>query len=72
MLIVLIYVLALPLYSHTKRIQPSAAGKLADLVILDKNPLEKVINVSSVHRVVKGGVIYDPEKLLKSITQKVH
>jgi imidazolonepropionase-like amidohydrolase len=38
-------------------------GKLADLVILDANPLADITNVRTVHRVVKGGVVYDPAKL---------
>lgn len=48
------------------------AGKLADFVILNANPLEKISNVHSVHRVIKGGVIYDPEELLKPLIGKFH
>lgn len=43
------------------------AGKLADFVILDANPLEKISNTQKVHRVVKGGVVYEPEALLKRL-----
>lgn len=39
------------------------AGKLADLVIMDKNPLENIRNTNSVKYVVKGGVIYDADNL---------
>jgi hypothetical protein len=35
------------------------AGKLADLVILDKNPLENIRNSNSVKYVVKNGRVYD-------------
>jgi imidazolonepropionase-like amidohydrolase/Tol biopolymer transport system component len=39
------------------------AGKLADLVILDKNPLENIRNSNSVHRVMKNGRLYDGNTL---------
>jgi imidazolonepropionase-like amidohydrolase len=38
-------------------------GKVADLLILDANPLENIGAVRRIHRVVKGGVVYDPAKL---------
>jgi cytosine/adenosine deaminase-related metal-dependent hydrolase len=34
-------------------------GKLADLVILDKNPLENIRNTNSIKYVVKNGRVYD-------------
>ena len=40
------------------------AGKLADLVVLDADPLADIRNVIRLHRVVKDGVIFDPVKLL--------
>ena len=39
------------------------AGKVADLLILDANPLEDITAVRRIHRVVKGGVVYDPARL---------
>jgi hypothetical protein len=47
-------------------------GKLADFVILNANPLEDLHNVRTVHRVVKGGVVYNPEELLKPLVGKVY
>jgi imidazolonepropionase-like amidohydrolase len=38
-------------------------GKLADLLILDANPLEDIRAVRRIHRVMKGGVVYDPARL---------
>jgi len=39
------------------------AGKLADFVILDANPLEDIHNTLKVRTVVKNGVVYDGETL---------
>jgi imidazolonepropionase-like amidohydrolase len=39
-------------------------GKLADLVVLDADPLVDIRNVTRLHRVIKDGVIYDPAELL--------
>ncbi|MGE0770303.1 MAG: amidohydrolase family protein [Cyclobacteriaceae bacterium] len=38
-------------------------GKLADLVILDKNPLEDIRNTNTVFRVMKNGRLYDGNTL---------
>jgi len=35
------------------------AGKLADLIVLDKNPLENIRNTNSVEYVMKNGRLYD-------------
>jgi len=35
------------------------AGKLADLVILDKNPLDNLRNTNSVYYVMKNGRLYE-------------
>ncbi len=52
---------------RTDQLGSVEAGKLADFVILNTNPLENISNVRSVHRVVKGGIIYEPEQLLKPL-----
>ncbi len=43
------------------------AGLLADLVILDADPLADIGNLEKVHRVVKGGVVFEPEALMESL-----
>ena len=48
-----------------------SSGKLADFVVLDKNPLEDIWNVKFVHSVVKGGVEYEPDKLLEPFLGKI-
>ncbi len=39
-------------------------GKLADMVILDADPLENIGNTRTIWRVVKGGWVFDPEELM--------
>jgi Tol biopolymer transport system component/imidazolonepropionase-like amidohydrolase len=38
-------------------------GKLADIVLLEANPLENVRNTQTIWQVVKGGRVFDPTKL---------
>ena len=38
-------------------------GKLADLVILDKDPLDEIRNTNSVRMVMKNGRLYDGNNL---------
>lgn len=38
-------------------------GKLADIVLLDRNPLEDIKNTQTVWQVIKGGWVFDPEKI---------
>jgi imidazolonepropionase-like amidohydrolase len=44
-----------------------APGKLADVVLLDADPLADVANLSRAERVIKAGVVYDPKALIDSI-----
>jgi len=44
-----------------------APGKLADLVLLDADPLIDVANLSRATRVIKDGVVYEPKALIDSI-----
>jgi hypothetical protein len=39
------------------------AGKLADLLVLEKNPLEDIRNTASLRWVMKGGTLYDADTL---------
>jgi hypothetical protein len=39
-------------------------GKLADLVILDANPLEDIRNTTRIWRVMKGGWMVDPDRVV--------
>jgi len=41
------------------------AGKLADLVIVEGNPLENIANAPHVKRVIANGRLFDMEDLLK-------
>jgi imidazolonepropionase-like amidohydrolase len=45
-------------------IQP---GRLADLLILDADPTKEVANLSRAYRVVKGGRVFVPDELMRSI-----
>lgn len=46
------------------------AGKLADLVILDKNPLDSIRNTTSIRYVMKNGELFDGETLDKIAPEK--
>jgi imidazolonepropionase-like amidohydrolase len=39
------------------------AGKLADIVLLDANPLEDIKNTQAIQLVIKDGRVFDPEEL---------
>jgi len=44
-----------------------AAGRLADLVILEADPLADIANLEKVYRTIKGGVVYEPEALMRAL-----
>ena len=39
------------------------AGKLADVIVLDKNPLENIQNTEAIAMVMKNGRLYDAETM---------
>ena len=41
----------------------TSTRQLADIVLLDANPLEDIKNTQTIWRVIKGGWLFDPEKL---------
>ena len=43
-------------------------GKLADLVVLDANPVENIRNSDKINMVMLGGRLYDPATLNEHIT----
>ncbi|MEO7649988.1 MAG: amidohydrolase family protein, partial [Bryobacteraceae bacterium] len=45
-------------------------GKLADIVILDADPLASIQNSRKIFRVIKDGKIYDPRSLLNGALRK--
>jgi imidazolonepropionase-like amidohydrolase len=53
------------------RIGSIAAGKQADLVVMQGNPAAKISDVRNIKIVFKEGVGYDPEKLIKSVDHTV-
>ena len=52
---------------HENEVGIIDAGKLADMVLLDADPLIDVGNLSRIHRVIKGGSVFDPDELIRSI-----
>jgi len=46
--------------NHLGTLEPD---KLADMVLLDANPLDDIKNTQTIWRVIKGGWVFDPEKL---------
>lgn len=43
------------------------AGKLADLVILDADPILDIRNVTRIYRTLKGGVVYEPVDSVRAV-----
>jgi len=56
---------------ETEHIGSIAAGKQADLVVIDGNPAARIADIQKVKLVFKDGAGYDPAKLLDSIRGSV-
>ncbi|MEP2670675.1 MAG: amidohydrolase family protein [Cyclobacteriaceae bacterium] len=59
------------LMGKEKELGSIAPGKLADIIVLDKNPLEDITNYRSISMVMKDGETYDPKELLSSTPEEI-
>ena len=50
-----------------KEVGTVEAGKRADLIVVNGNPLEKIANLRNVEKVVAAGAVYDPAPLWQSV-----
>lgn len=46
-------------------------GKLADIVILNSNPLDTISNCSDIYKVIKNGNVFEPEKIIKNSPENI-
>jgi imidazolonepropionase-like amidohydrolase len=53
-----------------KEVGTVEAGKRADLIVVNGNPLEKIANLRNVEKVVAAGAVYDPAPLWQSVDFK--
>ena len=54
-----------------KHLGSLVAGKLADMIVLDKNPLEQIENSDSVNMTIINGVVYDADSMDQLWPQQV-
>lgn len=52
---------------QTENLGSISQGRLADIVILDANPLADIRNTRKIHKVLRSGVVSEPKVLLKAI-----
>ena len=58
---------AAKIMKRDKELGSIAAGKLADLIIVDGNPLERMSDIRRVTYVMKDGKVYDPRAMYSAI-----
>ncbi len=51
---------------HSRDLGTLEAGKLADMVILNADPLADVRHTRRIHRVIKGGEVFDPNEIART------
>jgi imidazolonepropionase-like amidohydrolase len=51
---------AAKMVGRDKELGTVEAGKLADLVVLDADPIADMANLRRIHRVIKGGKVFEP------------
>jgi imidazolonepropionase-like amidohydrolase len=57
--------------AHADRLGRVAQGRRADLVVINGDPSAHISDIEKVKYVIKGGVIYDPAKLIDSVRGSV-
>lgn len=58
-------------FGEDKNVGSIEKGKLADLVLLDKNPLESIRNLNTINLVVKSGTVLDINTLVKESPEAI-
>ncbi|MGZ5190312.1 MAG: amidohydrolase family protein, partial [Flavisolibacter sp.] len=48
-----------------------SSGKRADMLLLDKNPLDDIMNVNNVYRVINKGQIFEPDSIFTSSPEEL-
>jgi imidazolonepropionase-like amidohydrolase len=44
-----------------------AAGKLADMILVDGDPTKNICDIHNIMTVIKGGKVYDPAAIEKAL-----